>query len=149
MVDEIGRKSRQTHCQSMLYSRIKVSLVLFKLCTVKILIDSRVFFRIMFDAEVGSGLLLEATVLECNKQLCGMSLWYLSKFTFIILLQSVKSLKSCIKFIWNLIYGRLIKSNFFLKFYWKWTDFYWFYGDRRLLGYGRLLKFYGKFNTKL
>ena len=32
--------------------------------TVKILIDARAFIRIMVDAEVGSGLLLEATVLE-------------------------------------------------------------------------------------
>ena len=36
--------------------------------TVKILIEAREFIRIMVDAEVGSGWLLEATVLEWDKQ---------------------------------------------------------------------------------
>ena len=40
--------------------------------TVKILIDARVFIGIMVDAAVGSGRLLEAIVLERDKQLCGI-----------------------------------------------------------------------------
>ena len=40
--------------------------------TVKIIIEAQAFICIMVDAEVGSGRLLEATILEWDKQLCGM-----------------------------------------------------------------------------
>ena len=42
-----------------LYYQIKIIIH-----TIKILIEARAFIRIMVDAEVGSGRLLEATVLE-------------------------------------------------------------------------------------
>ena len=81
-----------------------------KKITIKILIEAQAFIRIMVDVEVGSGRLLEATVLEWDEQLCKMI--FVQIYLHCIIVKG-KEFEKEYRISLKLGDGRLIESLFF------------------------------------